>query len=75
MPEEPKIGSPAVGRNLTPAIEKEDTVVTATKADGKEGYVISPYSDKLILVRGIPSGVVLPDQTVPASEKKFFRVP
>ena len=74
---EPKIGSNSVGRNeeTAPALRKEDTVVTAAKAVDKEGYVISPYSGKLILVRDIPSGVVLPDQTVPTSETKFFRVP
>jgi len=36
--------------------------------------VLSPYTGKLMLVRGIPSGVVVPDQTSPGSGKKF-RVP
>lgn len=72
---ESNAAGPSVSRNPVPAVEKEDTVITAAKAAGKEGYVVSPYSGKLILVRGIPSDVVLPDQTVPASEKKFIRVP
>lgn len=51
------------------------TLVTANKAPGREGYVLSPYTGKLMLVSGIPSGTVVPDQTCPPSEKKFFRVP
>jgi hypothetical protein len=49
--------------------------VTAEKAQGRKGYVLSPYTGKLMLVEGIPSGVVVPDQTCPPGEKKFFRVP
>lgn len=49
--------------------------VTAEKAPGRKGYVLSPHTGKLVLVEGIPSGVVVPDQTCPPGEKKFFRVP
>ena len=48
---------------------------TAKMAPGRDGFVLSPYNNKLILVRGIPSGTILPDATYPASENKFFRVP
>ena len=48
---------------------------TAQKAPGRDGFVLSPYTSKLILVRGIPSGTVVPDQTNPASPRKFFVVP
>jgi hypothetical protein len=51
------------------------TIVTASKAPGREGYVLSPFTGKLMLVSGIPGGTVVPDQTCPPSEKKFFRVP
>ncbi|MEI6675277.1 MAG: hypothetical protein WCO57_08885 [Verrucomicrobiota bacterium] len=47
----------------------------ANKAAGKEGYVLSPYSNKLILVRGVPSGTVVPDPASPPSARKYFRVP
>jgi hypothetical protein len=47
----------------------------AQKAPGKDGYVLSPFSNKLILVRGIPSGTLVPDTSVPATENKSFRVP
>jgi hypothetical protein len=49
--------------------------VTAERAEGRKGYVLSPYTGKLMLVEGIPSGVIVPDQTCPPGEKKFFRVP
>jgi len=36
---------------------------------------LSPYNQKLILVRGIPSGTVVPDPAYPPSDNKSFRVP
>lgn len=47
----------------------------AKKAPGKEGFVLSPYNNKLIDVRGIASGTLVQDPTYDASEKKYFRVP
>lgn len=58
-----------------PASPGKTEIVTAEKAPGKPGYVLSPHTGKLMLVRGIPSGVVVPDQTCPPGEKKSFRVP
>ena len=55
--------------------EKPSGTLTAKKAPGREGYVLSPYSGKLMLISGIPSGTIVPDQTCPPAEKKFFRVP
>lgn len=49
--------------------------VTAGKAPGRPGYVISPHTGKLMLVRGIPSGTIVPDQTCPPNEAHVFRVP
>lgn len=57
-----------------PSAPANDPIPTAEKAPGKPGYVLSPYTGKLMLVRGVPSGVVVPDQTSPGSGKKF-RVP
>lgn len=47
----------------------------ANLVPGKDGMVISPYSNKLVDVRGIPGGTLVADPTFPASEKKYFRVP
>ena len=58
-----------------PAETPKSEYITASKAPGRAGYVLSPYTKKLMLVQGIPSGTIVPDQTCPPSEKKFFRVP
>lgn len=58
-----------------PAETPKPEFITASKAPGRAGYVLSPYTKKLMLVQGIPSGTIVPDQTCPPSEKKFFRVP
>jgi hypothetical protein len=47
----------------------------AKKAPGKDGFVLSPYNNKLIDVRGIATGTLVQDPTYPAAEKKYFRVP
>lgn len=67
-----KPGTPSAPPKPTPP--PADEIPTAQKAPGRPGYVLSPYTGKLMLVRGVPSGVVVPDQTSPDSGKKF-RVP
>jgi len=53
----------------------------AKKAPGREGFVLSPYNNKIIDVRDektgkqFPRGTLVSDPTYPASEKKYFRVP
>ena len=47
----------------------------ATPVPGKEGFVFSPYNNKVVDVRDIPSGTLVQDPTYPPSEKKYFRVP
>lgn len=47
----------------------------AKKAPGREGFVLSPYNNRLIDVRGIASGTLVQDPTYDPAEKKFFRVP
>ncbi len=47
----------------------------ANPVPGKEGFVFSPYNNKLVDVRDIPSGQLVRDPTYAVSEKKFFRVP
>lgn len=57
-----------------PAPEKRDFAF-ANKVPGKEGFVFSPYNNKVVDVRDIPSGTLVQDPTYPAAEKKYFRVP
>ncbi len=63
----------------TTTAPKEDTkkgdYSFATPVPGKEGFVFSPYNNKLVDVRDIPSGTLVQDPTYPAAEKKYFRVP
>ena len=55
--------------------DTKPTYPVAKKAPGKEGFVLSPYNQKLVDVRGIESGKLVRDPTYDPSEKKFFRVP
>jgi hypothetical protein len=65
----------------TGSTEKPATMVKkpeysyASKVPGKEGFVFSPYNNKVVDVRDIPSGTLVQDPTYPAAEKKYFRVP
>jgi hypothetical protein len=52
----------------------------AKKAPGREGFVLSPYNNKIIDVRDdagkqLARGTLVQDPTYPAAEKKYFRVP
>jgi hypothetical protein len=60
----------------TPPVEPKKTdYAFANPVPGKEGFVFSPYNNKMVDVRDIPSGTLVQDPTYPASEKKYFRVP
>lgn len=50
-------------------------IPTAKKVPGRDGFVFSPYNNKLIDVKGFPSGAKVRDPHYAASENKFFRVP
>ncbi|MGD9419329.1 MAG: hypothetical protein Q7R22_010320 [Verrucomicrobiota bacterium JB025] len=54
---------------------KPSTYPYANKVPGKDGFVFSPYNNKVIDVRDIPTGQLVQDPTYPAAEKKYFRVP
>ena len=58
-----------------PVEPKRTDYAFANKVPGKEGFVFSPYNNKVVDVRDIPSGTLVQDPTYPASEKKYFRVP
>ena len=62
------------GSGKKPAGERKDWPF-ASPVPGKTGFVFSPYNNKVIDVRDIPSGMLVQDPTYPASEKKYFRVP
>ncbi|QTN32821.1 hypothetical protein HZ994_10920 [Akkermansiaceae bacterium] len=70
---------PATGSTTTTDKPKADKpkgeYAFATPVPGKEGFVFSPYNNKLVDVRDIPSGTLVQDPTYPAAEKKYFRVP
>lgn len=46
----------------------------ANKVPGKEGFVFSPYNNKVVDVRDIPSGTLVQDPTYTGG-KGYFRVP
>lgn len=54
---------------------KSDVIPVARPVPGKPGMVFSPFNNKMIDVKGIPTGKLVADPTYPASEKKHFRVP
>ncbi|MES2921621.1 MAG: hypothetical protein V4819_08745 [Verrucomicrobiota bacterium] len=66
---------PEDGTVTAPTIEKRADYPVASKVPGKEGYVFSPFNNKLIDVKDMPSGTLVSDPTYPESAKKFFRVP
>jgi len=63
------------GTTPRPAEKKPTNVPTAQPVPGKDGFVFSPFNNKVIDVRDMPSGTLVADPTYPASEKKHFRVP
>jgi len=58
-----------------PIDEKRTEYAVASKVPGKEGYVFSPYNNKLVDVRDIPSGTLVQDPTYTGAGKGYFRVP
>ena len=63
-------------QTTAPPVEPKRTdYAFANKVPGKDGFVFSPYNNKVVDVRDIPSGTLVQDPTYPASEKKYFRVP
>jgi hypothetical protein len=66
---------PPSGDGPKPAAEPKRDFAFANKVPGKDGFVFSPYNNKVVDVRDIPSGTLVQDPTYPAAEKKYFRVP
>lgn len=73
--ENPGGTAPSQQTTSPPVEQKRTDYAFANKVPGKEGFVFSPYNNKVVDVRDIPSGTLVQDPTYPASEKKYFRVP
>lgn len=50
-------------------------VPVARRVPGRDGFVFSPYNNKMINVKDFASGTMVADPTYPPAEKKYFRVP
>ncbi len=58
-----------------PTEEKRADYKFANKVPGKDGFVFSPYNNKVVDVRDIPSGTLVQDPTYTGAGKGYFRVP
>jgi hypothetical protein len=58
-----------------PVEEKRAEYKLANKVPGKDGFVFSPYNNKVVDVRDIPSGTLVQDPTYTGAGKGYFRVP
>ncbi|MEP4079213.1 hypothetical protein [Haloferula sp.] len=57
------------------APETKAAVPVARRVPGRDGFVFSPYNNKMINVKDFASGTMVADPTYPPAEKKYFRVP
>lgn len=62
--------SPPASHPITP----EDIPIAAAIPEAP-GMVYSPFNQKIVDVRDIPSGTLVKDPSFPAEDKKYFRVP
>lgn len=67
-------GKPVAGQG-DKAIETKDGYPVAIPVPDKPGFVFSPYNNKVVDVRELPSGTLVMDPHFAGSEKKIFRVP
>jgi hypothetical protein len=76
LQEEPQEREPQKPTPPPPPVRQEATSIpVARSVPGREGFVFSPYNNKLIDVKGFPSGTRVRDPHYPESENKFFKVP
>jgi hypothetical protein len=69
----PTVPSPEAPK--PPVEEKKPEYKFATKVPGKEGFVFSPYNNKMIDVRDMPRGTLVQDPTYTGAGKGYFLVP
>ena len=65
---------PEIRRDPNP-LPPSGSVPVARRVPGRDGFVFSPFNNKLVDVAGFPSGALVADPHYPASEKKYFKVP
>lgn len=58
-----------------PTEPKHTDYAVANKVPGKDGFVFSPYNNKVVDVRDIPKGTLVQDPTYTGAGKGYFRVP
>lgn len=58
-----------------PVEERRADYKFANKVPGKDGFVFSPYNNKVVDVRDIPKGTLVQDPTYTGAGKGYFRVP
>jgi hypothetical protein len=66
---------PPVEPPKPPTEVKTSDYAVANKVPGKEGFVFSPYNNKVVDVREIPKGTLVQDPTYTGAGKGYFRVP
>lgn len=76
--QETALGTAPVDKSQPPealTVPKKFTYPVALAVPGREGFVLSPFNQKMVDVAGFKSGALVADPHYPLSEKKFFRVP
>ncbi len=68
-------GTTAGGGDTPKPKEQPVSIPVAHPIPGKPGMVFSPFNNKPVDVKGIPSGKLVYDPHYPQSENKKFRVP
>lgn len=71
----PKNDTPTTTSNPPPAPKRTEADPYASKVPGREGFVFSPYNNKIVDVRDIPSGTLVRDPTYTGEGNGRFRVP
>jgi|GEM_PF-3990563 len=61
--------------NQEDVLELKPQYPTAEVIAGREGFVSSPYTGKILNVKGIEAGQLVNDPDYPKSSKKFFYIP
>ncbi len=74
-PKERPDGTTAGGGDTPKPKEQPSSIQVARPIPGKPGMVFSPFNNKPVDVKGIPSGKLVYDPHYPQSENKKFRVP
>lgn len=70
-----EIESPDTPTPPKPEVKPKTNWPFATPVPGNEGFVYSPYNNKLIDVRTMASGQLVKDPDDPADSRNYFRVP